>query len=165
MANTWRGGNYSSGRKFRSMKRPYREITRLAVLVLIISGAWAVAPLPTGCTNGTNPTLSQSATDQVILRAEQTAETAKLTFNTFVHLERDNQALLEQVNPAIHQWAENIRKNGLNWIVSLRNATKLFKATRTADNQATLNTALVTLTNAVAETDKYISQSKKAITQ
>jgi leucyl-tRNA synthetase len=113
-----------------------------------------------GTTSGIPP-LSQSATDQVILRAEQTAETAKLTFNTLLHLERDNEALLKQASPQIHVWTETVRRNGINWIVSLRNATKDFKANRTSANQATLNTALTTLTNALNETNKYIAQAKK----
>lgn len=144
------------------MKYKYREAIRVTCVCLIVAGAWFVAPIaPTGCVQYNPPTLSQAATDQIILRAEQTAETAKVTFNTFLHLERDNEALLKQVNPAIHTWAENIRKNGINWIQSLRSVTKTFKATRTPENQATLNSAILTLTNAVNETNKYISESKK----
>lgn len=117
-----------------------------------------------GCAEYKLPTLSQSASDQIILRAEQTAETAKLTFNAFVHLERDNEAFLKNVNPGIHTWAETVRRNGLNWIVSLRNATKTFKQNRTPENQANLNTILLTLTSAVSETNKYMTQAKQ-ITQ
>jgi hypothetical protein len=115
------------------------------------------------------PGFSQQSSDQIILRAEQTAETAKLTFKTFLHLERENEALLLKVNPAIHGWAEKLRSHGnatapgIDWIVSLRNATKTFEANRTAENQATLNTILITLTQAVADTNNYIAQSKKAI--
>lgn len=135
---------------------------KLCVLSVLFAGCLLVAPWgPTGCTIAPQPTLSVAATDQVILRAEQTAETAKVTFNTFVHLERDNEALLKQFNPAIHSWAETIRKNGINWIVSLRDATKTFKANRTAANQANLNTVLITLTDAVNKTQKYIAEAKK----
>lgn len=115
--------------------------------------------------------ISQESADQIILRAEQTAETAKLTFKTFLHLERENEAMLKTVNPAIHQWAENLRSHGgqaapgIDWIVSLRNATKTFKANRTAENQASLNTIMSTLISAVTETNKYITESKTAIRQ
>ena len=105
--------------------------------------------------------MSVAATDQVILRAEQTAQTARLTFTTFVHLERDNEAVLKSFNPQIHVYANTIRLHGLDWIDSLRTATKLFKANRTVENQANLQTWLTTLTNAVAETNKYIAQSRK----
>jgi len=143
------------------MNRLRLEACRYLIAASIICGAFAVAPFgPSGCSSFNPPALTEASTDQIILRAEQTAETAKLTFNTFVHLERDNQALLANI-PAIHQWAENIRRNGINWIVSLRDATKNFKANRNAANQATLNTAMITLTNAVNETNKYLTEAKK----
>lgn len=144
------------------MKKIRIESIRLLFAASIICAAFAVAPIgPTGCAQYNPPTLSEQSTDQIILRAEQTAETAKLTFNTLVHLERDNEALLKQVNPNIHLWANNLRRNGIDWIQSLRTATKDFKVNRNTANQATLNTALLTLTNAINETNKYITQAKK----
>ena len=133
---------------------------------LIVSLCTAVALITTPLTFqscvSTAPTgMSVAATDQVILRAEQTAQTARLTFNTFVHLERDNEDVLKQFNPQIHVYANTIRLHGLDWVDSLRTATKLFKANRTPENQANLQTWLTTLTNAVAETNKYIAQSRK----
>ncbi len=122
-----------------------------------------MAPLaPVGCVSYNPPAISAANTDQIILRAEQTAETAKLTFNTLVHLERDNEAGLKAINPQIHVWANTLRAHGIDWIQSLRTATKDFKANRNAQNQATLNTALLTLTSAINQTNAYITQAKKA---
>lgn len=109
------------------------------------------------------PSTSQETSDQVILRAEQTAQVARDTFNLFVHLERDNEALLKTVNPQIHVYANTIRAHGLDWITSLRSATKTFKADRTPDNKASIDTWLKTLTNAVTLVNQYVAQSKKAI--
>lgn len=146
------------------MKRIHRQSLRFAILGLLFAGCFAVAPLgPSGCSFAPQPTLSASASDQIILRAEQTAQTARLTFDTFVHLERDNEAMLKTVSPAIHTYANTIRLHGLDWVTSLRNATKAFKANRTPENQATLNTALATITAAITETNKYLTQSKAAI--
>ena len=129
---------------------------------LCIGVAFVTTPIAFQSCVSTAPTsMSVAATDQVILRAEQTAQTARLTFNTFVHLERDNEAILKQANPQIHVYANTIRLHGLDWIDSLRTATKLFKANRTVENQANLQTWLTTLTNAVAETNKYIAASRK----
>ncbi len=136
-----------------------RLLTSFCVAIALVT-----APVVfNGCGTTTLPgtTLSEKNTDQIILRAEQSAEVGKTTFNTFLHLERDNEAFFKKVNPQIHLWAENIRANGVNWIVALRDATKTFKATRNAENQATLNTALLTLTNAVQLTQRYISEAKK----
>lgn len=139
-----------------------RQLLRIIVAALIVSGAWSIAPVTfTGCKQ--LPSTSSETSDQVILRAEQAAQTARLTFDTFVHLERDNEALLKQVNPAIHQYANTIRRNGLNWVDSLRAATKAFKLNRTPENRASIDTWLTTLTTATTQVNKYISQSKTAI--
>lgn len=127
----------------------------------------AVTPIAfNGCGSLTQqglPTISAETSDQVILRAEQAAEGALLTFDTFVKVERDNEAPLKMVNPAIHDFANYIRRNGKNWIVTLRNTTKAFKANRTTENRASLNTILATLTSAVSETNKYIQQAKGVV--
>ena len=122
----------------------------------------AVAPVTfNSCVSTAPSSMSVAATDQIILRAEQTAQTARLTFTTFVHLERDNEAILKQVSPSIHTYANTIRTHGLDWITSLRDATKAFKANRTPENQANLSTWISTLTNAVAQTNKYIAEARK----
>jgi hypothetical protein len=133
---------------------------------LYLSLALVTTPIAfNGCQAFQQKTVEISAldADQIVLRAEQAAETAKLTFHTFVHLERDNEAMLKTVNPQIHLYANTIRANGIGWIKSLRNATEVFKANRTVDNRATLNTILATLLAAVSNTNNYITQSKSAI--
>ena len=136
------------------------KITR-TILILLTALTLAATPVTfTSCKSTEIPGLSANASDQVVLRAEQTAETAKLTFTTFVHIERDNEAILNNLNPAIHQYANFVRAHGLDYIVSLRNATKAFKANRTPENQANLNTLLSTLTTMVGEVNKYITQTK-----
>jgi hypothetical protein len=133
-----------------------RILTSLCVGIALITTPIAFQ----SCVSTAPPTMSVAATDQVILRAEQTAQTARLTFTTFVHLERDNEAVLKPY-PQIHAYANTIRLHGLDWIDSLRTATKTFKANRTPENQSNLNTWLITLTNAVGETNKYIAAARK----
>jgi hypothetical protein len=137
-------------------------LTSLCLSLALITAPIIVPVAFNGCAQQ-QVAISELSTDQVILRAEQTAETAKLTFDTFVHLERDNEAMLKTVNPAIHTYANTIRAHGIDWIVSLRNATKTFKANRTADNRASLNTILLTLIAAIGDTNSYMTQSKSAI--
>jgi hypothetical protein len=146
------------------MKRIHRQSLRFAILGLLFAGCFAVAPLgPSGCSFAPQPTLSASASDQIILRAEQTAQAARLTFKTFVTLERENTALLKQVSPAIHDYSNVIRRNGLNWVDSLRQATDTFEGARTPQNQANLNTWLTTVTNAISQSNQYIAQAKTKI--
>ena len=140
------------------MKMWQRQLLRFTIFAVLFLGCWVITPI--GCVQNQPLTLSQQSTDQVILRAEQTAQTARATFDLFVHLERDNEALLKTVNPQIHTYANTIRVNGLNWITSLRDATKAFKANRTPENQSNLNTWLIALTNAITQTNQYIAQAK-----
>ncbi len=134
------------------------------IQVILVALCLCVIPITyTGCgTTGGLPALSAQNTDQIILRAEQTAQTARLTFDTFVRLERDNEAALKVANPAIHTYANYIRLHGLDWVTSLRSATKNFKANRSPQNQANLSTILLTITDAVSQTNKYIAQAKAA---
>ena len=131
-----------------------KQLIQIKILAAIL--------LLNGCQT-TLPSISEQNADQIILTAEKAAETAKLTFNTFVHLERDNEAMLKTVNPQIHVYANTIRAHGIDWIVSLRDATKTFKANRTQDNRASLNTILATLLAAIGDTNKLIAQSKSAV--
>jgi len=135
-----------------------RFLTSLCIGVALITAPIAFQ----SCQIAPQPTLSASATDQVILRAEQTAQTARATFDLFVHLERDNEAALKTVNPQIHVYANTIRSHGLDWITSLRDATKAFKSNRTSENQSNLNTWLTTITGAVTQANKYIAEARKA---
>lgn len=113
------------------------------------------------CSTFNPPTMSVAVTDQVILRAEQAAEAADLSFNTFVHLERDNEALLKETGPAIHSWANQVRLHGQDWVRALRSATRTFKANRTPANEATLQTALATLIDLTSKTNAYLAQARK----
>ncbi len=136
---------------------------RIPIIALCLCLTVATPVAFTGCgTTGGLPSLSAQNTDQIILRAEQTAQTARLTFDTFVRLERDNEAMLKTVNPAIHTYANYIRTHGLDWVTSLRTATKNFKMNRSPQNQANLSTILLTITDAVSQTNKYIAQAKAA---
>lgn len=156
--------NKNNERKPKTMK-----IKKYIPLGVAIAGSWLLATAtligPSGCQSypwpSGQPSLTEASTDQVILRAEQTAQTARLTFDTLVTLERQNDAFLRQVNPAIHAYANKLRAHGLDWVDSLRAATRTFKANRTAENQANLTTWLATLTNAITETNKYIAEAKK----
>ena len=131
-----------------------KQLIQIKILAAIL--------LLNGCQT-TLPSISEQNSDQIILTAEKAAETAKLTFSTLVNLERDNEAMLKTVNPQIHVYANTIRAHGIDWIVSLRDATKTFKANRTQDNRASLNTILATLLAAIGDTNKLIAQSKSAV--
>ncbi len=95
------------------------------------------------------------ATDPVI-NAEKTTSVANDTFNAFVILERNNEAYLKTVNPGIHQYANIVRRNGVQWLQTARALTVAYKTNKTADNKANLDTALAVINAAVIQSQSYI---------
>lgn len=100
--------------------------------------------------------------DPVVVTAERTISESVDVFDTFVHVERDNEAYLLKVNPEIHKQAENVRKHALTeWIPSARRAKDAYKLNRTAANKASLQTWTAFLTTTLTEVQTYISQTNK----
>lgn len=119
---------------------------------------------PLGCAYpGESVVTSQETADQLILRSEQTQQVARSTFNLFVHIERDHEAELHSLNPAIHSAAEKVRAHGLDYVDSVHLATKTFKYNRTSTNQATLNTYLTTLNQLFNEVKPYLEQAQSKV--
>lgn len=137
-----------------------KKLIRILTVALICN----VVILPS-CTT-TQPNFGETVvtksetTDQIILRAEQTAETAFETFDFLVHFEKRNEVALQKLNPAIHTGTQKIRQFGLKTVESLRFATKTFKDQRTAANQTTVLSWLREVNLLMGEANKYIEQSK-----
>jgi hypothetical protein len=128
----------------------------LILVTLVAVGFCSCAPPPTG---GTSPTATSG--DSVVVTAEKTLRTAKDTFDLFLHLEYDNRAALEKVSPEIHKYADYIRKNAPDWLITANNLKNTYKHNRTAENKATLATALTTIVEAMSQSQKYITQAAK----
>jgi hypothetical protein len=80
--------------------------------------------------------------DPVVVNAERTTALAADTFDTFLHVEYNNRAQLAAISPAIHTYAEVLRRNGQTWLQTARALTKTYEANRTAQNKASLQTAV-----------------------
>lgn len=96
--------------------------------------------------------------DPLLVQAERTADMAFQTFDTFLRFEHDNQAALRRIDPAIHETAELIRREGPGWLTSLREATRAYKRERTADTEAGLKSALVMIQAALAQAQKHLER-------
>lgn len=142
-----------------TLNQTMKLICNVAIALAIIG----LTPIPemalVGCKT-TGVVSKQEAADQILLRSEQTTETAFETFNLFVHLEKNNEAALKIFNPEIHKYAEKVRRNGRAWIQSVLKAHDAFKASRTTENEASLSTYLITLNAGLSEVQKYLDQSK-----
>jgi hypothetical protein len=106
-------------------------------------------------------TLSPGA-DPVVVNAERTTALAVDTFDTFLHLEYNNRAQLAAISPEIHKYAETIRRNGQTWLQTARTLTQAYKTNGTAQNKASLETAIAVLAAAISDSQKYIAQAQSA---
>ena len=105
--------------------------------------------------------------DAVEVRAEQTVQTAFDVFDTFLRLDAADRDLVKRKAPAAHEFAEWLRApvpngaqtvpRGVSLILSANRVRLTYKASRTGDNRAQLNTALVALAAAITETQKQLA--------
>lgn len=98
--------------------------------------------------------------DPVVVNAERTTAIALDTFDAFLKFEYEKKEELAKISPDIHKVAENIRKNGKNWLMTARELTKAYKQNRSAENKFNLMTALAVLQSAMSESQKYIAAIK-----
>lgn len=142
-------------------------LTSVALAVtLAFSGCETITATYKAATTGYNLSASGDTgivqDDQIVVRTEQALNIALDTFDTFLKIEYDNRAGLEKVSPKIHEWAENVRRNGKDWIKSAQRAKKVYAQNRTAQNHANLVTAYKTLKAGIEESQKYISKHSGA---
>jgi len=135
-------------------------------LALVLTFSVALAGCSSGCKAGKgtlNPTTgvydSEAQADRVVVTAEKTAATALDVFDKFMQFERQNEATLAGVSPKIHQAAEEIRKNGRQWLTDLDNAKVAYQSNRTASNQVNLQQILATIQSAISSAISYMATS------
>jgi hypothetical protein len=97
----------------------------------------------------------QPGNDPVVVNAERTTQLAVDVFDTFLKWEYDNRQALS-VTPEIRKSADFIRGKGQDWLTTARSMTKAYKANRTPENKANLDTAMAVLRMAVTEARNYL---------
>lgn len=145
------------------MKRLFLSLAFVAVAYLQMGGCASTASnvykaVTTGYSLSASGQTGVVNDDQLVVRTEQVLNIALDTFDTFLKIEYDNRQGLEKVSPKIHEWAENVRRNGKDWIKSAQRAKKVYSQNRTAENHANLVTAYKTLKAGIEESQKYISR-------
>lgn len=142
------------------MKRLFLPL--VLVVGLAFSGCETTKAVYKAATEGYNLSATKAEgivqDDQIVIRSEQALAIGLDVFDTFLKLERANQKGLEAVSPKIHEFAENVRRNGPKWLKSLETAHNAYKGNRNAENHATLMTAYRTVQSAIAESQKYIEK-------
>ena len=106
----------------------------------------------------------QPGADPVVVRCQQAERVAFSTFDTFVHLVADNEVRVKSIAPAAFDFAEWLRAKqldgtprGLSMISSLGRVRRAYEANRSADNKASVLSALAALQAAVTESQKHLA--------
>ncbi len=111
----------------------------------------------TGCgTTGNLLTTSVTPQASVVVNAEKTLRVSKDTFDLFLKLEYQNQALVKAKYPQIHQFAEYIRRNAPTWLTTANNAKNAYKHGN--GNLQALMSAVDTLTSNSTQAQTYVTQ-------
>jgi hypothetical protein len=95
--------------------------------------------------------------DPLVVNAERTTQLAVDVFDTFLQWEHTHRDTLAAV-PEIRRAADLIRAKGQDWLLTARSMTTAYKANRTPENQANLQTAIAVLRRGITEATQYLEQ-------
>lgn len=116
----------------------------------------AVGVISVGCA-------STNGGDSVLINAEKTAEMSLSVMDGFVTIEQDNRAFLNTVSPKIEEASHKIQNEGMKAWDGLRQATATYKANRTEENKANVNTWIATLKTFRELAEKYTTEATAAM--
>jgi hypothetical protein len=106
-----------------------------------------------GGSNGqvATPALSATTSSNIVIAAEKTLQVSKDSIDLFLHLEYDNHDVVLKSMPQVHTVAEFLRREAPAALVKANNAKNAFKHNRNAENQASLMTAVATVSSLAAQ--------------
>lgn len=138
-----------------NMKLNQLLLTLIAVSFLSFQGCSTTL---FGNAGNTTPALSASTSSSIVVASEKTLRVSKDTIDLFLHLEYDNKALVKANFPQVHAFAETLRKQAPDALIAANNAKNAFKHNRNASNQASLMTAVATVSELAAQSQQYINK-------
>lgn len=155
------------------MKKKFLPLFAALALLLPATSYLLLPPMAAvlaGCTSGCasgkgtyDPKTGQYDTnavaDKVVVAAQKTRSIALGVFDLFLAAERQNEAELAKVSPAIHATAEEIRANGKMWIDDLTRLIAAYQSNRTVSNEINLRQALATIQSAIASAQEALTHT------
>lgn len=99
-----------------------------------------------------------SGNDPVLVNAERTTALAFDTFDSFFALERGQEAYVKAHAPAVHTFANTLRRNAPKYLATARAATEAYRTNRDANHKATLQTAITVLQVALNQVQVYTAE-------
>jgi hypothetical protein len=133
---------------------------QLSILTaFLLSIAPALAPI-TFLGAGAGCATVERGQDPVIVNAERLAATAWDLIDQFLQYEKNNRAALWARDHAFKRAADDLRARAPASITALRTATRAYKANRTAENEAGLNTWYSVVTSLIASATAELTKAK-----
>lgn len=124
-------------------------IKKLTTSLLILT---SVCVLFEGCASVT------PGSDPIVVNAERSISSSVDVFDSLFKIEAVNHALLKQNAPQVVAQVNMLRRNAPSWIESTRSLTAAYKQNRSAQNKASLQTALAVLGAGVIQAQTYLTQ-------
>jgi len=97
--------------------------------------------------------------DPLVVTIENIREIALNVFDKFMALERTNEAALLKLNPAIHQTAELIRRDGQKVLNTLTDCKVQYQKSRSAEDATKLKNALAAVQALLNSAITYLAEA------
>jgi len=100
--------------------------------------------------------------DPIVVRAEQLADMAVDTVDTFLKIEEDNRVMITSLAPRLGEVANLLRREFPPALQKLKDATRAYKSSRTQDMKTDLSTASAVVEQLRMQAVEQIAQAKQA---
>jgi hypothetical protein len=101
--------------------------------------------------------------DVVVVTAEDTRASALEVFRGLMEFERNNEAALQALNPGIHTFAEQLRRESKGWLDDLSAARTAYQSARTPENASKLRSALALVDSMLTSAAKHLANAASTV--
>jgi hypothetical protein len=120
-----------------------------------VAGRGTYSP-PTG-TNTTGTYDTNALADVVVVTAENTRTSALEVFRALMEFEKNHDAALRALNPGIHTFAEQVRRESKGWLDDLSAARTAYQIARTPENASKLRSAWAMVDSMLSSAAKHLA--------
>ncbi|SRR6266550_843695 len=139
------------------------DVFLLVVFALSLSFGFVCAG---GCSTGKgqlNPATGVydpgAAADVAVVTAQNLREAALGVFDSFMFVEKNNDAALRVLNPKIHETAEIVRRDGRKYLDDLTASITAYQSARTPDNASKLKSALAAVNSLLISATQQLAEA------
>jgi hypothetical protein len=97
--------------------------------------------------------------DVVVVTAEDTRAAALEVFAALMEFEKNHDATLRALNPGIHTFTEQVRRDSKGWLDDLSAARTAYQTARTPENASKLKSALAMVDSMLTSAAKHLAQA------